>query len=366
MSNMQNKIEHWVRPEIRALSAYHVPPAADFIKLDAMENPYHWPEAMVEEWLAVLREVSLNRYPDPSPAGLKAALGAAMGVPAGQGVLLGNGSDELIQMIAMTLTQPGRVVLAPEPSFVMYKMIATFAGMDYVGVPLAEDFALDRDAMLAAIDQHQPAVVFLAYPNNPTGNLFEREAVEAVIAASPGLVVVDEAYHAFAGDSFMAELGSVDGKYDNLVVMRTVSKMGLAGLRLGLLAGPSEWLNEFDKTRLPYNINVLTQVSAEFALAHRAVLDEQTQQICRDREKLLAALAAIDGVQPYPSRANFILFRVANARAIFAALKAQGVLIKHMGADEGPLADCLRVTVGTPAENAAFLEALMVARVQAE
>ena len=357
MSNIQNNIEHWVRPEIRALSAYHVPPSADFIKLDAMENPYHWPDAMVEEWLAVLREVSLNRYPDPSPASLKASLGEAMGVPAGMEVLLGNGSDELIQMIAMTLAQPGRVILAPEPSFVMYKMIATFTGMGYVGVPLAEDFALDLPAMLAAIEQHQPAVTFLAYPNNPTGDLFDREAVRAVIEASPGLVVVDEAYHAFAGDSFMDELG----QHDNLLVMRTVSKMGLAGLRLGLLAGPREWLAEFDKTRLPYNINVLTQVSAEFALTHRAVLDAQTQQICVDREKLMTALLALDGVEPFPSRANFILFRVGDAGAVFESLKAQGVLIKNMGASAGPLAQCLRVTVGTAEENAAFLQALQQA-----
>jgi histidinol-phosphate aminotransferase len=358
MSDMQNKIEQWVRPEIRALAAYHVPPAADFIKLDAMENPYHWPEAMVEDWLGVLRDVSLNRYPDPSPVALKASLAEAMGVPlhngSGQEVLLGNGSDELIQMMAMTLAQPGRVVLAPEPSFVMYKMIATFTGMDYVGVSLASDFSLDVDAMLAAIAEHQPAIVFLAYPNNPTGNLFERDAVKAVIEASPGLVVVDEAYHAFAGDSFMGELG----RYDNLVVMRTVSKMGLAGLRLGLLAGPKEWLGEFDKTRLPYNINVLTQVSAEFALTHRDVLDGQTQQICQDRESLMAALQAMDGVDPFPSRANFILFRIANADDVFSSLTAQGVLIKNLSPAGGALQDCLRVTVGTPEENTAFLQAL--------
>jgi histidinol-phosphate aminotransferase len=277
-----------------------------------------------------------------------------MAVPEGQEVLLGNGSDELIQMMAMTLAQPGRKVLAPEPSFVMYKMIATFTGMDYVGVPLADDFSLDLAAMLAAIEQHQPAIVFLAYPNNPTGNLFERVAVERIIKASPGLVVVDEAYHAFAGDSFMGELG----RYDNLVVMRTVSKMGLAGLRLGLLAGPKAWLGEFDKTRLPYNINVLTQVSAEFALSHREVLDGQTQQICQDREALMAALTAMEGIEPFPSRANFILFRMANADAVFAALQEQGVLIKNLSGAGGALTGCLRVTVGTPEENTAFLAAL--------
>jgi len=354
VQNINSRVADWIRSEIRDLSVYHVPDPAGLIKLDAMENPYHWPEAMVEEWLAVLRDVSLNRYPDPSPIGLKASLGKAMGIPIGQEVLLGNGSDELIQMIALALAQPGRVILAPEPGFVMYKMIATMTSMDYVGVPLAEDFSLDLEAMLAAIGQHQPAVVFLAYPNNPTGNLFDRTAVHAVIKASPGLVVMDEAYHAFADDSFMGELG----KHNNLLVMRTVSKMGLAGLRLGLLAGPQEWLTQFDKTRLPYNINVLTQVSAEFALTHRAVLDRQTQQICADREKLMADLQMLDGITTFPSRANFILFRVPQAAAVFAALKEQGVLIKNMGAERGPLAQCLRVTVGTEEENAAFLRAL--------
>lgn len=351
---MNDKVIKWVRPEIRELAAYHIPNSANLIKLDAMENPYHWPEAMVEDWLACLREVSLNRYPDPSPQNLKDSLRQAMGVPDHMDVLLGNGSDELIQMIALSLAQPGRVVLAPEPSFVMYKMIARFTGMDYVGVPLADDFSLDVDAMLAAIERHQPAVVFLAYPNNPTGNLFERDAVSAVIEASPGLVVVDEAYHAFAGDSFMDDLG----RFDNLVVMRTVSKMGLAGLRLGLLAGPSVWLSEFDKTRLPYNINVLTQISARFAFSHREVLDQQTQQICIDRESLMQALAEIEGITPFSSHANFILFRVVATDAVFADLMEKGVLIKNLNGAGTALAGCLRVTVGTPKENRAFIQAL--------
>ena len=368
MSKLTDTVATWVRPEVRALSAYHVPDSGDFIKLDAMENPYHWPEAMVEQWLTVLRDVELNRYPDPSPAGLKESLGQAMGVPfsekTGIDVLLGNGSDELIQMIAMAIAQPGRKILAPEPSFVMYKMIATFTGMDYVGIPLTEDFSLDLPTMLDAIEEHQPAIVFLAYPNNPTGNLFDRKAVKSIIEASSGLVVVDEAYHAFAGDSFMAELGT----FDNLVVMRTVSKMGLAGLRLGLLAGPSAWLAEFDKVRLPYNINVLTQKSAEFALTHLEVLDQQTQQICRDREKLMKALGAMKGIKPFPSRANFILFRVTvagekSAIEVFQSLKAQGVLIKNLSIMGGVLQDCLRVTVGSPEENETFLSALKDARV---
>lgn len=356
----QARVERWVRPAIRSLSAYHVPPARGLIKLDAMENPYGWPPALVDQWLEVLRGAELNRYPDPSAARLTARLREVMDVPQTAGLLLGNGSDEIIQMIALCLAdataEPARVVLAPEPSFVMYRMIAAFTGMDYVGVPLDEDFSLDPGAMRAAIEQHEPAVVFLAYPNNPTGNLFDAEAVRAVIEAAPGLVVVDEAYHAFAGESF---LGAV-GDYDNLLVMRTVSKMGLAGLRLGLLAGPAAWLDEIDKVRLPYNINVLTQLSAEFALRHADVLAEQSARIRAEREALSAALNAMAGLRVYPSRANFILFRVPAGRAgdIFGGLREAGILIKNLDGAGGPLRDCLRVTVGTPEENAAFLDAL--------
>lgn len=357
MGQHTDKTTQWIRPEIRALSAYHVPDASGLIKLDAMENPYTWPDWLIDAWLAELRAVSLNRYPDPAARRLKARLREAMGVPAGMEVLLGNGSDELIQMIALAVAAPGRVVLAPEPGFVMYRMIALFAGMDYVGVPLrSADFSLDVPALREAIRRHQPAVVFLAYPNNPTGNLFPQKDLRELIELSPGLVIVDEAYAPFAGETLM---GALD-EYDNLLVMRTVSKMGLAGLRLGLLAGPAAWLTEIDKTRLPYNINVLTQASADFALRYRDVFDEQTRRIREDREWLFGRLVELPGLTVYPSRANFILLRVPAGRAdaIFASLKGAGVLVKNLSGAGGLLADCLRVTVGTPEENNVFLHAL--------
>ncbi len=346
-----------IRPEIQALSAYHVPESGNLIKLDAMENPYTWPEEMVQEWLQDLRDVSINRYPDPSAQQLSMSLREAFTVPKGMEILMGNGSDELIQMIAMAVAEKDRVILAPQPSFVMYKMIATFTGMQFVGVPLnADDFSLDMHAMHQAIDKHQPAVIFLAYPNNPTGNLFAEEQVREIIEQAPGLVVVDEAYAAFAGHSFMNTLG----EYDNLLVMRTVSKMGLAGLRLGLLAGPKEWLHEIDKVRLPYNINVLTQKSAVFSLKHKEVLDQQTRLICEEREKMFQQLQQIEGIEPYPSQANFILFRCVdrNANEVFESLLKDGVLIKNMSAAGGVLADCLRVTIGKPEENQSFLSVL--------
>ncbi|WP_177419451.1 histidinol-phosphate transaminase [endosymbiont of Lamellibrachia barhami] len=351
------KLNQWVRPEILALSAYHVPDPGDMIKLDAMENPYTWPDELRREWLDLLAGVDVNRYPDPQAADLKARLRLSMSVPKGADIILGNGSDELIQMLAMSVAAPGRTVLSVDPGFVMYRMIATFCGMRYAGVPLKEDdFSLDLETLLAAIEKEQPALIFLAYPNNPTGNLFEKIAIQDVIEAAPGLVVVDEAYAPFTDESFMGRLG----EFDNLLVMRTVSKMGLAGLRLGLLAGPADWLGEVEKTRLPYNINVLTQVSAEFALAHQPVFDEQTYAIRESRGQLFAELQGVAGVTPYPSDANFILLRVPQGRAIslFEDLKGRGVLVKNLHGAHPLLEDCLRVTVGAPDENTAFLSAI--------
>jgi histidinol-phosphate aminotransferase len=350
-------IRQWVRPEIRALRAYPVPDAAGLVKLDAMENPYGWPQWLRTEWLEVLRGQQLNRYPDPQGCQVQEALRESMGIPDGMGLLLGNGSDELIQMLALALAQPGRKVLSVDPGFVMYRMIALFAGMEYVGVPLRpDDFALDLSPVLEAIERERPALIFIAYPNNPTGNLFDPEAIARIIEAAPGLVVVDEAYGPFTDQSFMTRLGD----WPNLLVLRTVSKMGLAGLRLGYLAGPEGWLTEIDKTRLPYNINCLTQASTVFALRHKAVLDEQAEAIRAERARLFDALAAIPGVRPYPSEANFILIRLpaASADACFAGIKARGVLVKNLNGAHPLLADCLRVTVGTPEENRSFLSAL--------
>ena len=345
-----------VRPEIRALAPYHVPDATGMVKLDAMENPYRWPPETIAAWLEQLRSAPINRYPDPEAHTLRARLRESMAVPAQCEIVLGNGSDELIQMIALAVAMPGRTILAPEPSFVMYRMIAAFTGMHYVGVPLQKDFSLDLDAMRAAIVKHQPAAVFLAYPNNPTGNLYDEQAMYTIIEECPGLVIVDEAYHAFAGKSFMDALQ----RYPNLLVMRTLSKMGLAGLRLGALIGAPAWLTEINKIRLPYNINVLTQISAEFALAHHDILTAQAEQIIAERERLSVELRKLPGLTVYPSSANFILFRTPAGRAtkIFDGLKHHLVLIKNLDHTGGVLKDCLRVTVGTAEENRLLLIAL--------
>lgn len=344
-----------IRPEIRRLSAYHVADATGMVKLDAMENPYSLPDFLRDELAALLRDAAINRYPDPQAAAVQQALRQAFAIDPAYAIMLGNGSDELIQIIASALAKPGAALLAVEPSFVMYRMIAEFTGLRYVGVPLLSDFALDEAAVLDAIEREQPELVFLAYPNNPTGNAFERAAIERIVAAAPGLVVIDEAYHAFAGGlSFLDDLA----RFDNLVVMRTVSKLGLAGLRLGYLVGKPAWIAEFDKLRLPYNVNVLTQVAARFALDHVDVLERQADSLVAERGRLMQALSALSGVQTFVSSANFILFRVPDAARIFAGLKRRAILIKSLHGGHPLLSNCLRVTVGAPQENAAFLAAL--------
>jgi histidinol-phosphate aminotransferase len=356
MSSFRKAItpERLIRQEILALHAYHVPPASSMIKLDAMENPYSLPQTLRDEIAQVVAGAQINRYPDAGAQQLKADIRKVVALPSGMDVLLGNGSDEIIQLLAMAVAKPGGVLLSIEPSFVMYKMIATFVGMRYVGVPLAKDFSLDLRATLEVIELERPALVFLAYPNNPTGNQFDADAIKQIIQAAPGLVVVDEAYYAFASDSFIPHLAD----YDNLLVMRTFSKLGMAGLRLGFLAGATPWLSQLEKLRLPYNVGVLPQLVAAKLLEHHDVLLAQAESIKQERTRLLAALDAISGVQTYPSAANFILFRVAKAVQIFEGLKQRGVLIKSLSGGHPALADCLRVTVGTVEEDKKFIAAL--------
>jgi len=344
------------RREVLALSAYKVADAKGLIKLDAMENPYTWPEDIKASWLEALKDCPLNRYPDPEAKALAATLKRLSQLTDQFDILLGNGSDEIIQLLLMALPSTAGV-MAPDPGFVMYKQLSLCLGLSYQGIPLRSDnFDLDVPAMLAAIEAHQPSVIFLAYPNNPTGNLFSEDAILAVIQAAKGLVVIDEAYAPFADASFIGRLD----QFDNLLVMRTVSKLGLAGLRLGYIAGSRAIIEQLNKIRLPYNINSLTQISADFALSHKSLFDSQTRQIRNERAAVFEQLNNLGGITAYPSAANFILFRTPKNRAtsIFDSLKEQGILIKNLAPQGGLLSDCLRVTIGTSEENKAFLMAL--------
>jgi len=353
-------IDNIIRPDVRALLPYHVPDATGCVKLDAMENPYALPQNLRDALAQRLADVALNRYPVPSYTALKAKICSRLGVPAGFDVILGNGSDELITLLSVACAKPGAKVLAPTPGFVMYALSAQFAGLEFVGVPLQADFSLDKRAMLDAIAQHRPAITYLAYPNNPTGNLFAAADIADILRAAgdSGIVVVDEAYQPFAQASFMPRLA----EFDNLVVMRTVSKLGLAGIRLGYLSASAALLAEFDKVRPPYNVNVLTQAAAEFVLDHVAVLGAEAEALRAGRARLAAALAALSGVDVFPSAANFLLLRITgastDANRVFAGLLSRKVLVKNVGKMHPLLANCLRVTVSTPEENRLFLDAL--------
>lgn len=351
-----DKISRLVSPAVRALSAYAVPEHPGVIKLDAMENPHVLPPELRAQWLSRLEDTALNRYPDPRAARLIESFRAAFGVDARLAVLPGNGSDELIQLLVLALGGADAVIMAPTPGFVMYEHIARAAGRRFVGVPLARDFALDAAAMVAAMREHDPALVFLARPNNPTGNLFDERAIEAVCRAARGLVVLDEAYHAFSGTDGLPLVS----RYDHVVVLRTLSKMGLAGLRIGFLIGKPGWIAEFEKLRLPYNLNALSQTSGGFFLEHRVVFDRQARRIVGERERLAAVLAGLPGVTVWPSAANFLLFRTGllDATRVFMELLRRGILIKNLHKPGTLLENCLRVTVGTEQENDAFLRAL--------
>ena len=347
--------ESLVRDDIRALTAYHVAPAKGMVKLDAMENPYRLPPALAAEMGGRLAAVAVNRYPDPSGAALKARLRETMGIGPEMELLLGNGSDEILQIVSLALARPGACVLSVEPSFVMYRLAAIAAGMRYAGLALRGDFTLDASAFMAAIERERPVLTWIAYPNNPSGNLFPREAILDAVRASSGLVVVDEAYYPFAGGaSLMDEVG----RHPNLLVVRTVSKLGLAGLRVGVAIGAPGWIHELEKLRMPYNVNSLSAAAADFLLGHREVFERQAADIVAERARVEMALDAMPGARRFPSAANFILVRVPDAPRAFEALRQRGILVRTFHGSHPLLAHCLRLTVGTPDENTRMLEAL--------
>jgi len=347
-----------IRDDVRAMRAYSVPDATGLIKLDAMENPFALPPELSHELGVRLSQVALNRYPPADPARFKRDLARAIGLPPGQALMLGNGSDELIHLMIQACARhdgEGRaVVLAPTPGFVMVEIFAGLDGCRFVGVPLRPDFALDVAAMRAAIEAHRPALVFIAYPNNPTGNLFARSDLEAVLEHARGLVVIDEAYLPFAQDTWLPQLRG----RPRLIVLRTMSKLGLAGIRLGYACADPWLIGQFDKVRPPYNVGVLTLATADFLLPHLPTLDAQAAVIRSERERLLQALRAHSAVTAFNSAANFVLFRVPEPDRLFAGLRDHGILVKNVSGSHPLLTGCLRVTVGTPQENEAFMQAL--------
>ena len=357
MTPLADRIAHTIRQDVKSMHAYAIQPSTGLVKLDAMENPFRLPAELQRELGERLGRVAINRYPVQGPADVVAALSRFVGLPAGCKLILGNGSDELIDILSVACDVPGATVLAPLPGFVMYEMSARLRGLRFVGVPLTADFELDGAAMLAAIEEHRPALTYIAYPNNPTANLFDDATVERVVAAvgrQQGLVVFDEAYQPFSSRTWMQRLAA----HEHVLVMRTLSKFGLAGVRLGYLCGAAALVDEVDKVRPPYNVSVLNAEATLFALEHADEYARQAALLRAERERLQAALHGLAGVRAYPSEANMILVRVPDSKRAFEGLKARGVLVKHIAGLHPLLANCFRLTVGTPAENALMIQAL--------
>jgi histidinol-phosphate aminotransferase len=342
-----------IRQDVQSMHAYAIQDSRGMVKLDAMENPHRLPAALQQELGERLAAVALNRYPGERVEDLKRALAHYARLPAGFGLMLGNGSDELISLLAMTCDLPGATILAPLPGFVMYAMSAQLQGLKFVGVDLTPDFELDEKAMLDAIALHQPAIVYLAYPNNPTANLWNDATIENIVEAAPGFVVIDEAYQPFASRSYLDHVT----KHEHVLLMRTMSKFGLAGVRIGYMMGPERLVAEVDKVRPPYNVSVLNCEAALFALEHEDVFAAQAADLKRERARLQAALKEL-GLKSWPSDANMILVRVPDPAASFEGMKARKVLVKNVSRMHPLLAGCLRLTVGTADENTQMIAAL--------
>jgi histidinol-phosphate aminotransferase len=355
--SLEDRMKRVIRQDVQSMHAYAIQPSAGFVKLDAMENPFRLPPELQRELGERLGRVAINRYPTQCVADVIAALTAYVKPPPGCKLMLGNGSDELISLLALACDVPGATILAPLPGFVMYEMSARLQGLNFAGVPLTADFELDQAAMLAAIEQHRPAITYIAYPNNPTANLFDDAVIDRIVAAAAhqgGLVVFDEAYQPFASRSWLPRMA----QHEHVLVLRTLSKFGLAGVRMGYLCGAAALIEEIDKVRPPYNIGVLNAEATLFALEHADDYGRQAALLREQRAWLQTALRSIADVTPYPSEANMILVRVPDSARVFAGMRSRGVLVKNVGPLHPLLANCLRLTVGTTAQNVQMIDAL--------
>lgn len=351
-----------VRDELRAMARYAIPkPAGISARLDANESPYPLPAELAAQLGQVLAAAAatVNRYPDGAADDLRAVVASQLACPPAQ-LVFGNGSDELITLLVAAFSRPrdgqARACVAwPSPSFVCYRISSVAHALTALEVPLAADFRLDAGVLERALVAGRPNVIFFALPNNPTGTLWPRADIVAVCERhADTIVVADEAYVDYSGESMLDLLP----RYPNLVVMRTLSKIGLAGLRCGFLVAHPDVVAEVEKLRPPYNLGSLNQAAACWLLTHhRDALRAHTGAVVAERERVFAALAALPGVEAFPSRANFVLFRSPDASARWQRLAARGVLVRNFDRP-GPLAGCLRVTIGTPEENSLFLEAM--------
>ena len=345
-------IEQWLRSDMKNLNAYHVPESKNLLKLDAMESPFGVPSDLMGEFLKYIEEVEVNRYPDAESLKLKDTLRSLMNISKESEVLLGNGSDELIQLLALACNE-GDLIMSFEPSFVMYEMVSKYAHLKYHGIKLDSSFDINLSEAIQIIKNKNPKLIFIAYPNNPTGNAFDYDAILEIIKTSKALVVLDEAYYAYSDRSFLSEISN----FSNLVVLRTISKIGFAGLRLGLFIGSKETIFQLNTLRLPYNINVLTQASANFLLQDKKRIKKNAEVLIGERQRLFEELSVITQLKVFPSQTNFILINCANAKSLHNSLVENGILVKGFSLDSG-LSDFIRISVSVPNENNILIAAI--------
>jgi histidinol-phosphate aminotransferase len=336
-------------------------PASIRAKLDANESPFPLPEDIASKLAGELAAVDLNRYPRADCGELRALVAADLGVAPGS-LSFGNGSDELIALLIAAFAEPreGREsasIIYPVPSFVVYRIATVGAGAEAIEVPLDADFEIDEAAFDAAVAANRPNIAFFALPNNPTGTLWSRDYVERLARDNPDMLVVsDEAYIDYGGDTLVGAMGELP----NLIIMRTLSKIGMAGLRIGFVSAHPAVISELEKVRPPYNIGSLNQVAATYLLANHAdYVRERCAAIVAERDRVYAALDVLDGLQVFPSRANLLLLRVGTpgdgrANELWKQLAERGVLVRNFD-KPGLLSGCLRVSIGTVEENTLFL-----------
>ena len=345
-------IEQWLRSDIKNINAYHVPDSKNLLKLDAMESPFGVPIDLKKDFLDYINKAEVNRYPDAASTQLKDTLRNLMDVPKEFEILLGNGSDELIQLLALACNE-GDLIMSFEPSFVMYEMVSKYAHLKYHGIKLDSNFDINLSETISAINSKNPKLIFIAYPNNPTGNAFDYDAILEIIGSTDALVVLDEAYYAYSDRSFLSEIFN----FSNLLVLRTISKIGFAGLRLGLLIGSKETITQLNKLRLPYNINVLTQASANFLLRDKQGILKNAKILIDERQRLFEVLSSFSQLKVYPSQTNFLLLQCDDAQTLHSSLIEKGILIKGFSNDS-ELSEFLRISVSEPSENNILIEAL--------
>jgi histidinol-phosphate aminotransferase len=347
-----------LRDDLGDLEGYHSPQVDVAVRLNTNESPYPPPPEFFAAWTGEVSRASAHRYPDRAARSLREALGGFLGQPA-ERIFCANGSNEVLQTLLLGYGGPGRTALVFEPSYVLHAHIARITGTGVLSAPRRPDFQLDPVVATTIVEETQPDVVFLTTPNNPTGMVEPKETVEALlerIAArkKPGLLVVDEAYAEFAPWSAI----ELVAEGVPLVVSRTYSKVwSMAAFRLGFCIAPASVVADLEKVVLPYHLSVPTQLAGTVALRFTGEMGARVASIKTERERLSAALAALDGVEAFPSGANFILFRTADGQATWEALLEAGVLVRNF-ARWPRLDDCLRVTIGRPEENDAFLAAM--------